>query len=189
MPTGTAMRDARGQLFDAAERVLLRSGPGALTSRAVTEEAGCAKGVLHRHFTDFDDFLYELITDRMARFHPRAAALLATAGTATVPENLAAFLSDLFNSVATAMVPLLTFRDGLRSRLRRDGHQGLPLLTEAGTAIEAYLTAERDLGRIPADTDPHLAALTLIGTGHLLWTTDPSPSAIDQTLAAAHLTT
>jgi AcrR family transcriptional regulator len=41
-----ALRDARQQLFDAAERILLRSGPNALTSRAVTAEAGCAKGVL-----------------------------------------------------------------------------------------------------------------------------------------------
>nr|MDQ6938034.1 TetR family transcriptional regulator [Actinomycetota bacterium] len=54
MPTGVALRDAREQLFHAAERVLLRAGPNALTSRAVTTEAGVAKGVLHRHFADFD---------------------------------------------------------------------------------------------------------------------------------------
>ena len=61
MPTGVALRDAREQLFDAAERILLRDGPNALTSRAVTTEAGCAKGVLHRHFTDFDAFLTDLV--------------------------------------------------------------------------------------------------------------------------------
>lgn len=44
MPTGVAIRDVREQLFAAAERVLLRDGPSALTSRAVTSEAGCAKG-------------------------------------------------------------------------------------------------------------------------------------------------
>jgi AcrR family transcriptional regulator len=60
VPTGVHLRDARQQLFDAAERVLLRDGPNALTSRAVTDEAGCAKGVLHRHFTDFDAFLTDL---------------------------------------------------------------------------------------------------------------------------------
>jgi AcrR family transcriptional regulator len=47
VPTGVAFSDARVRLFDAAERVLLRDGPNALTSRAVTTEAGCAKGVLH----------------------------------------------------------------------------------------------------------------------------------------------
>jgi AcrR family transcriptional regulator len=54
VPTGVALRDVREQLFGAAERVLLRDGPSALTSRAVTDEAGVAKGVLHRHFADFD---------------------------------------------------------------------------------------------------------------------------------------
>ncbi len=38
MPTGVAIRDVREQLFDAADRILLRDGPGALTSRAVTTE-------------------------------------------------------------------------------------------------------------------------------------------------------
>ncbi len=60
MPTGVALRDAREQMFAAAERILLRDGPQALTSRAVTAEAGVAKGVLHRHFADFDAFLAEL---------------------------------------------------------------------------------------------------------------------------------
>ena len=35
MPTGVAIRDPRGQLFGAAERVLLRDGPSGLTSRSV----------------------------------------------------------------------------------------------------------------------------------------------------------
>src|SRR2546423_14869836 len=67
VPTGVAIRDPRQQLFDAAERILLRAGPSALTSRAVTAEAGCAKGVLHRHFADFDAFLAELVLDRIRR--------------------------------------------------------------------------------------------------------------------------
>ncbi|HZE30218.1 MAG TPA: TetR family transcriptional regulator, partial [Actinoallomurus sp.] len=67
MPTGVAIRDVREQLFAAAERILVRDGPNALTSRAVTTEAGCAKGVLHRHFADFDAFLAELVLDRIRR--------------------------------------------------------------------------------------------------------------------------
>jgi AcrR family transcriptional regulator len=61
------LRDARQQLFDAAERVLLRDGPNGLNSRTVTDEAGCAKDVLHQHFTDFDVFLTDLVPDRGAR--------------------------------------------------------------------------------------------------------------------------
>ena len=169
MPTGVAIRDAREQLFGAAERVLLRDGPNALTSRAVTTEAGCAKGVLHRHFADFDAFLAELVLDRIARIGGQAAALRESAGTGTVAGNLTAALTDLFGSVAVAIVALITFRDDLRARLRQARPAGVPLLTEATAMIASYLTAERELGRIAADADVGTLAPTLIGAGHLLF--------------------
>lgn len=169
MPTGVALRRAREQLFDAAERVLLRAGPSALTSRAVTTEAGCAKGVLHRHFTDFDGFLVELVADRIARLGPRSAALREAAGTRTVAENVAAVLTELFGSVALSIVALIIARDELRTRLRATMPTGVPLLSEAATMIAGYLAAERESGRVAPDTDVDLLALTLIGSGHLLF--------------------
>src|ERR1700733_1176032 len=111
VPTGVAIRDVREQLFGAAERILLRSGPSALTSRAVTTEAGCAKGVLHRHFADFDAFLTELVLDRIARVGEQAVALRESAGTGTVTGNLTSALTTLFGSVAVAVIALITFRD------------------------------------------------------------------------------
>ncbi len=169
MPTGVAIRDVREQLFDAAERVLLRDGPSALTSRAVTMEAGCAKGVLHRHFDDFDAFLAEFVLDRIERMDPQAAALRESAGTGTVVENLTDALTAVFGSVAVAIVPLITFRDELRARLRQAWPAGVPVLTEAAVMIASYLTAERDLRRIAADADVDTLAPMLIGAGHLLF--------------------
>lgn len=177
MPTGVAIRDVRQQLFDAAERVLLRAGPSALTSRAVTTEAGCAKGVLHRHFVDFDEFLVELIRDRTARVATQADALQRSAGTGTVAGNLTAVLTDLFTSVAASIISLVIFRDDLRVRLRRAYPTGVPLLAEAAAMISAYLLAERDLGRIAADADVDTVALTLIGSGHLLFAGGDPPDA------------
>jgi AcrR family transcriptional regulator len=169
VPTGVAIRDVREQLFAAAERVLLRDGPNALTSRAVTTEAGCAKGVLHRHFADFDAFLAELVLDRIARIGIQAAALRDSAGTGTVAGNLTDALMDLFGSVAVAIIPLITFRDELRARLRQARTTGgVPLLTEATLMLASYLTAERELGRIAAGADVGTLAPTLIGAGHLL---------------------
>ena len=169
MPTGVAIRDVREQLFAAAERVLFRDGPNALTSRAVTTEAGVAKGVLHRHFADFDDFLAELVLDRINRMDAQAAALRNSAGTGTVSGNLAGALTALFGSVAVAIVALITFRDDLRARLRQARPAGVPVLTEATAMIASYLTAERELGRITADADVDTLAPTLIGAGHLLF--------------------
>ncbi|MGV9348780.1 TetR/AcrR family transcriptional regulator [Streptomyces spiralis] len=177
MPTGVHLRDARQQLFDAAERVLLRAGPSGLTSRAVTDEAGCAKGVLHRHFSDFDAFLTELVLDRAARLEAQASALRGSAGTGTVAGNLASALTTLFGPVPVAIIPLITFRDELRARLRqaRPGG-GIAILAEATTAISAYLTDERARGRIAADADIDALTLSLVGGGHLLFADrDPGP--------------
>jgi len=188
VPTGVAIRDAREQLFGAAERVLLRDGPNALTSRAVTTEAGCAKGVLHRHFADFDAFLAELVLDRIARIGGQAAALRESAGTGTVAGHLTGALTDLFGPVAVAIVALITFRDDLRARLRQERPAGVPLLTEATAMIASYLTAERELGRIAADADVGTLAPTLIGAGHLLFADreagPPEPGAVRKAVTA-----
>ncbi|GAA3439768.1 TetR/AcrR family transcriptional regulator [Kutzneria kofuensis] len=165
MPTGVHIQDARAQLFDAAERVLLRDGPHALTSRAVTTEAGFAKGVLHRHFEDFDGFLTELVLDRIARL----SDLPLVPGAGTVVETLTDFLTAVFSSVAVAIVALITFRDDLRRRLREIRGPGVPLASEAAALVHGYLRAERDLGRLPADADLDTLGLTLIGGSHMLF--------------------
>jgi AcrR family transcriptional regulator len=163
VPTGVAIRDVRQQLFAAAERVLLRDGPSGLTSRAVTTEAGCAKGVLHRHFADFDAFLAALVLDRVDRVRRQSAALRESAGTGTVTGNLAGALTEQFGSVAVKIVSLLIFRDDLRARLRETIPSGVPVATDVATMIASYLAAERDLGRIAADADIDTLALTPAG--------------------------
>ncbi|MFE9131223.1 TetR/AcrR family transcriptional regulator [Streptomyces sp. NPDC007148] len=177
MPTGVHLRDARQQLFDAAERVLLRDGPNALTSRAVTDEAGCAKGVLHRHFADFDAFLTDLVLDRAAQLESQAVALRESAGTGTVVDNLTGALTVLFGPIPMAIIPLVTFRDQLRERLRHaTSGGGVAILAQATTAVSAYLADERDLGRIAVDADIDSLTLSLVGGGHLLFTDrEPGP--------------
>ncbi|WP_285564515.1 TetR/AcrR family transcriptional regulator [Streptomyces sp. NBC_01463] len=190
MPTGVHLRDARQQLFDAAEQVLLRDGPSGLTSRAVTDEAGCAKGVLHRHFDGFDGFLAALVLDRAAQLEARAAVLREAAGTGTVTGNLTAALTGLFGPVPLAIIPLITFRDELRTRLRqaRPGG-GIAILAEVTTAVSDYLADERDRGRIAADADIGSLTLSLVGGGHLLFADrDPGPpdaAAVDRFVTAA----
>jgi len=169
VPTGIAIRDVREQLFDAAERILLRAGANALTSRAVTTEAGVAKGVLHRHFEDFDAFLAELVLDRIGRIEARSRALRESAGTGAVVDNLTAALTDLFGTIALRIVGLVIARDALRARLREARGGGVPVLREATAMVAGYLAAERDLGRVPAYAEVDLLAPALIGAAHLLF--------------------
>jgi AcrR family transcriptional regulator len=192
VPTGVAIRDPRGQLFDAALRILLRDGPAALTSRTVTAEAGVAKGVLHRHFADFDAFLTDLALDRIAQIDRQAADLRAAAGTGTVAGNLAAALPALFDPAVLALICLVIARDELRTRLRTATGSRIPLLSQSTALVAGYLTAERDLGRITAAADIGTLAPTLTGAAHLLFTDadgTPGPAAVarvvDTVLGAA----
>ncbi len=186
MPTGVALRAVRAQLFDAAERVLLRDGPSGLTSRAVTTEADCAKGVLHRHFDDFDAFLAEFVLDRIEKLDEES--LHQAVGTGTVVDNLAEALTAVFESVAVAIVPLVIFRDELRARLRREWPAGVPVLTQAAVMIAGYLKAEREAGRLAEDADVDTLAATLIGATHLLFAdrtgARPEAAQVRKTVAA-----
>jgi AcrR family transcriptional regulator len=182
VPTGVALRDPRQQLFDAAERVLVRDGATGLTSRAVTTEAGVAKGVLHRHFADFDAFLTELVLDRIARVEAQATALRDAAGTGIVADNLTSASMTSFDPVMVAIVVLIIARDELPRRLRAAGTARFPLVGEGTAMIVGSLTAERDLGRIAPDADIDTLAPTLIGAAHLLFTerkdSPPEPGAV-----------
>ena len=188
MPTGVALRDARTQLLAAGERVLLRDGPAGLTSRTVTEEAGVAKGVLHRHFDDFDHFLATLVQERIAAIDAMSVELGDQAGRGTVIGNVRAALTGLFDPGWLAIIRLVLSRDDLRARLRAGTGQGFPTLTEAVNGLTSYLLAEQRIGRILPDAAPAALARALIGTGHLLFAGElgglPDESAIDEVVAA-----
>ncbi|GIG68386.1 TetR/AcrR family transcriptional regulator [Phytomonospora endophytica] len=186
MPTGVALHDARARLLAAAERVLTRDGAGALTSRAVTEEAGVAKGVLHRHFADFDDFLAEFVRARAAGIEAEIDSLDESTG--TLVANLTRALTRIFTPVNLGLVSLVITRDHLRTRLRTTTPHGIPLLSEASTRLAAYLDAERRRGRVNPGADTRTLALTLIGTGHLLFAGElgalPDASAVREIVEA-----
>jgi AcrR family transcriptional regulator len=169
VPTGIAYPNARQLLFEAAERVLRQDGTSGLTSRAITAEAGVAKGVMHRHFADFDSFLAELILDRVARLGATADALHEAVGTGTVVDNVVAAVTAVFSPLAVAMVALVITRDGLRARLHQAGATRFPLMAEGSAMISAYLKDEQILGRVAIDVDVPTASYTLVGATHLLF--------------------
>jgi AcrR family transcriptional regulator len=151
VPTGTPIHNIRDQLFSAAERVLLRDGPDGLTSRAVTTEADVAKGILHRHFPDFNAFLAAFALTHIERLDVVSEELRASIGTATV----------------AGTINLVCSRQQLLAHLRVMTPRGIPVAAEITKMAATYLTAERGLGRIAIDTDVDALAVTLVGGAYL----------------------
>lgn len=183
MPTGVHLPDAPALLFDAAERVLAREGVSSLTSRAVAAEASVAKGVVHRHFPDFDAFLAALVLTRAGQLGGPANELRRRAGRGTVVGNLTRALTEIFSPLAVAMVALVVNRDGLRDRLRAAGAARFPLLAEGSAMVTGYLEAEQALGRVIAGADVPALSHTLIGAAHLLYTAQESGPPDERALA------
>ncbi|MEU9125668.1 TetR/AcrR family transcriptional regulator [Streptomyces sp. NPDC048506] len=181
-PRGVATPDVRERLFAAAERVVERGGPGALTSRAITTEAGCSKGLLHAHFAGLDEFVADLCLDRFARTAAKAQELSGLAGQGTVAQNLNAVALMLFDSAGPALSGLAISRPATTLRIREALEGGASGLTAIQEAITGYLKAERRLGRVAETVDPGTVALAIVGTAHHLlmtsWpeTPDPRPS-------------
>lgn len=169
MPRGVAMPDAREQLFGAAERVLAREGATGLTSRAITDEAGVAKGLIYRYFTDLDEFLAELTATWVHATVGTVAGLPDRAGHGAVRDNLSEALLGLFGpgSHVPMVTAMVASRPALMARLHQV-MQGSSVFGQVENALAAYLAAEHRLGRLARDADTSTGALVLLGAVHHL---------------------
>ncbi|KPI06620.1 regulatory protein TetR [Actinobacteria bacterium OV450] len=175
-PRGVAIEGLRERLFTAAERVLARDGAAALTSRAVTEEAGCAKGVLHTHFAGLDEFVAELVLYRFGTAAALSEDLPSRAGTGSVGENLADVASAVL-SLDPGLVGLAVTRPRAAQRVREAWQAGAPGFTAIQEAVSDYLLAEQELGRVATPLDVESVALALVGTLHHLLMTGSADAA------------
>lgn len=167
MARGVAIPEVREQLFAAADRVLARGGPAALTTRAVTAEAGVANGVLHRHFRDLDEFLASFVASRLQAIADGAAALPDRAGHGSVIGNLTEAAVAVFGANAQALMSLVATKAELGAALEHHPG-GAGGLGDIERHFTAYLDAEKVLGRIGPAADTETLAFTLLGTAHHL---------------------
>lgn len=169
MPRGVAMRDAREQLFEAAERVLARDGPAGLTSRAVTDEAGVAKGLIYRYFADLDEFLAELTATWVRAAADAISGLPERGGLGRLRDNLVSALLALFgpDSSVPRITALVASRPGL-TPLMHEVVSGTSVLGQVEEALRRYLTEEQRLGRLSPGADAGTGATVLLGAVHHL---------------------
>lgn len=174
-PRGVAVPEIRSRLFEAARAVLLREGPGGLSGRAITREAGVATGLLYNHFGDLDGFLAEFIADGARQTAGGVAQLGSRVGEGTVAGNVMQ-ATRAFGTYVPAAAKLVRSRPALADRLHQALASNLSTLAEIQAAFAAYLEAEREQGRLPRGTDTGALALALVATAHHLFVTQPPPS-------------
>jgi AcrR family transcriptional regulator len=167
MARGVAIPEVREQLFAAAERVLARDGPGSLTTRAVTAEAGVANGVLHRHFRDLDEFLVSFVAGRLQAIADSAGALPGRAGQGSVASNLTEATLSVFGPSAQRLMSLVATKPELGFAIEHDAGS-VGGLGDIERHFADYLDAEKRLGRIGSAADTDALAFTLLGTAHHL---------------------
>ena len=177
MPRGVAIPEPRQQLFAALERVIAGDGPSRLTGRAVTREAGVATGLLYTHFANFDDFLAGYTVDRAFQISSEVAGLPGRAGSGTVAGNLSDAVLATPLGTLLALTRLMAFRPELAANVEAVLGNGTAGLRAVERATADYLTAEQQLGRVPARADTEALALAVVGVLHHVALTGETGSA------------
>ncbi|WP_433833279.1 TetR/AcrR family transcriptional regulator [Actinoplanes sp. CA-015351] len=159
MPRGVAVPEPRQHLFAALERVIAAEGP--LTSRAVTQEAGVATGLLFTHFGSFDNFLAGYGVDRSFQIASALSGLPGRFGSGTVAGNLTDAVLGLPLPAVRTLTRLTAFHPSLIAEIEGVLGAGSAGVRVVERAAADYLAAEQQLGRIPAGVDTLSLALAV----------------------------
>jgi AcrR family transcriptional regulator len=173
--TATTARGAatRGRLLQAARDVVAEVGYPHATTRAIAEAAGVAEGTIYRHFPDKATLFLAAVVDANAPVLVGLSGLPARAGHGSVIENLA----DALGQLAQLRAHMLPLELAMLTDPELAAQRQRALAAHAGTAgaatgpaalpgppqlLAQYLAAEQALGRIRADLDPVLTAVTIL---------------------------
>ncbi|MGW0882205.1 TetR/AcrR family transcriptional regulator [Streptomyces sp. NPDC002671] len=158
-------KPARVRILDAAHELMLTVGLARATTKEIAKAAGCSEAALYKYFDGKEDLFVQVLMERLPPLKPLLSSLAAEPGQGTLEENLteiarqaALFYEQSFPIAASlfAEKQLKRRHDDALRRLGSGPHAPIE-------ALDAYLRAERDAGRIRADADTFAAASLLLG--------------------------
>ncbi len=163
---GSGKINRRQEILKAAEKLVLTRGLSGITTRQISEEAGCSEGALYVHFKGRLELLLAMLEESLPEMLGALRTLHQEVGRGSPQENLATALRGVFkfHQRATPRVAGLfadpelhaAFRASL-SRQNKGPHLSLKVL-------EDYIAAEQGLGRIDRRVDSQLAAYVLMSS-------------------------
>jgi AcrR family transcriptional regulator len=157
----------RAELVAYAQRIVERDGPGALTMRALAAEAGCAVGLPYKVFASRKELVAELIHADFRRLRDGFERVIGGAGTGTVAGHLAEYAELLLGSPSVALMAEIG-RDAevFDAIVAYAAEIGLP--PSLAHTVEAYLAAEKPLGRVDPAVDERAFGFVISGAIHNL---------------------
>ena len=163
---GSGKVNRRQEILKAAEKLMLTRGLSGITTRQISEEAGCSEGALYVHFKGRLELLLAMLEESLPEMLGPLRTLHQRVGRGSPQENLATALRGIFKfhqRVAPRVAGLFAdpelhaaFRASL-SRQNKGPHLSLKVL-------EDYIAAEQGLGRIDRRVDSQLAAYVLMSS-------------------------
>jgi len=163
---GSGRANRRKAILQAAEKLMLSRGLSGITTRQISEEAGCSEGALYVHFKGRLELLLAMLEESLPEMLGPLRTLQQQVGRGSLSVNLATALRGIFrfHQRATPRVAGLFADPELHaafraSLLRQNKGPHLSL-----KALEDYIAAEQRLGRIARRVDPKLAAYVLMSS-------------------------
>lgn len=158
----------RASLVDHARQLVQRSGPAALTMRALASEAGCAVGLPYTVFADRSELVVEICWAEFERLSQTYEELVAAAGTGTVAVTLSRFAELLLDSPAVALVHEVIEDRELNEAVAARVHQSGVGPGSMEEIVARYVVAEKVAGRVDDAVDADAVAFLFVGAIHNL---------------------
>jgi AcrR family transcriptional regulator len=162
-PHGSENAAVRARLQDAARTLFAQHGYAAVSIRAVAEAAGVNPAMIHYYFGSKQGLYEAMITDTFTPLFAGLGAAVSAGTTATGPAPIHRFFRAYMSTLgANPWMPPLILREVVaeNGKLRQWFIQ--QFATRGSGLLTRLVQAEQAAGRIRADLDPTLTALSMV---------------------------
>lgn len=155
----------REKILAAAAGIMTEQGYARATTKEIARIAGYSEATLYKHFRDKTELFVAVIGEELPQIRRALIALADQAGTGELRDLLARFTRtalDFYIASFPIAVSVFSSRELLEAHRTAMRERGAGPRHPIDGLID-YLRAERDLGRIRAETDVEAMAFLLLG--------------------------